>query len=78
MPAGSSRVLSLQQDLSRPVCSLERSPHLAGVVLSVSEWRFSLWREGHSRPLMRSPPGEKPYTCGCLSPSRAGVVILGR
>eukprot|EP00887_Chlorella_sp_A99_P005614 scaffold1.g5614.t1 len=63
--------------------ALEYSPFFEGVLLGVGQWGFAVWREGASgtaRVFESAPPagGHAGYTCGCWSPSKPGVVLLGR
>jgi WD40 repeat protein len=76
--AGGSRVMDVQLDLGRPPLSLERCPLMSDVVLSVSEACFSIWRVGVRAPLFVHPATTARFTCGCFSPSRPGVVFIGR
>jgi len=76
--SGGSRVLLHVPDLGRPPLAFERSPVLCDLVLSVGETFFSVWREGLRQPLFVSPPSQSRLTCGVFSPTRPGVVFLGR
>jgi len=61
-----------------PCVSLQRSPFLPALFLSVGDWTFDLWMEGVASPLFVSPFCSCLYTCGAWSPSRAAVLFLGR
>jgi hypothetical protein len=74
----SARLLMHVPDHGRPPLSLERSPVLSDLLLSVSEASFSIWRMGLKHPLFVSPRAGARLTCGCFSPCRPGVVFLGR
>ncbi|GMH45419.1 hypothetical protein BSKO_13376 [Bryopsis sp. KO-2023] len=59
-----------------PVKSLQRSPFFDGVLLSVGDWTFQIWREGHDKPLFVSPYAQQYYITACWSPTRPGVLYL--
>lgn len=72
------------QDHSRPCVALQPSPFFPSLLLSVGDWQFTLWSlpaagsNGCSQPLFSSPTAGTYLTCGCWSPSRAGVLYIGR
>lgn len=81
--AGGNRMLwTTEPDYGRRVVSLQRSPFLATVFLTVHDSCFSVWRAGCGQALYTSPPlsstAPTAYTCGRWSPSRPGVVFLSR
>lgn len=47
-----------------PVKSLQRSPFFDDVLLSVGDWTFQVWREGHDKPLFMSPYAHHYYIAG--------------
>ncbi|KAL0054665.1 hypothetical protein WJX82_000717 [Trebouxia sp. C0006] len=61
------------------IISLQRSPFFEDVVVSVGDWSLALWKEGqHQTPLFTSPHAPAPYTAGCWSPTRPGVIYAAR
>lgn len=79
---GGYRVLWSSPDHARATKALERSPFFSDLLLSVGEFSFTLWRQDLSQPLFRSPPSlslsPSPITCGRWSPTRPGVVFIGK
>ncbi|KAK9820498.1 hypothetical protein WJX72_010908 [[Myrmecia] bisecta] len=64
---------------SGAVVMLARSPFFDDILLSVGDWTFGIWKEtAHSCPLFLSPFAAAMYTAGCWSPTRPGVVFVGR
>ncbi|KAF5836394.1 hypothetical protein DUNSADRAFT_5963 [Dunaliella salina] len=47
-----------------PIMALERSPFFDDIILTVGDWSFQIWREGHTSPLFTSGYGAEMYTCG--------------
>ncbi|XP_024543144.1 WD repeat-containing protein 63 [Selaginella moellendorffii] len=70
------------QDISQShfgqVRALQRSPFYEDVLLSVDIWTFALWKNDFSKPIFISRSAEGYLTCGCWSPSRPGVLYIGR
>jgi len=62
----------------RPMLSLEKSPIFGDILLGVTDWSFFLWREGVEQHLFQSCYASAYFTCGCWSPTRPGVIFLGR
>ena len=58
--------------------ALERSPFFHDILLTVGDWTFNLWRDGVSKPIFTSPCAPTPLRTGCWSPTRPGVIYLGR
>jgi hypothetical protein len=46
------------------VVALARSPFVEGLVLSVADWGFKLWRGDDPTPLFASPMAAEAYTAG--------------
>jgi hypothetical protein len=63
----------------RPVVSLEVSPFYDYIYFTVHDYHFCLWAENRTKPIFTSSNlKDSYYTCGRFSPSRPGVVYLGR
>ncbi|KAK9798169.1 hypothetical protein WJX73_004849 [Symbiochloris irregularis] len=61
------------------VVAMQRCPFVDDTFVTVGAWSWALWGEHrHDAPLLRSPPAPTPYTCGCWSPSRPGVLFMAR
>jgi len=58
--------------------SLQRSPFVRDVHLSVGDWTFNLWKEGVASPLFTAPFAACLLTCGVWSPTRPAVVAIGK
>jgi WD40 repeat protein len=65
----------ITRDNSRPCCSLEMSPFLPDLLLSLSDWSFNLWWAGRHAPVFTSPIASSIYTCGVWSPTRPAVLV---
>ena len=77
MGSGGSRLLwSSQPDIR--IVKVQRSPTLANVILTITDYTFSLWRIGTPVPLFTSPACSSIYTAGQFSPTRPGVILLTR
>ena len=61
-----------------PCQSLQRSPFFPDVWLTVGDWRFCLWKEGVKEPIFSSPFQSQYITCARWSPTRPGVIFIGR
>lgn len=61
-----------------PCTSLQRSPLIADVFLTVGDWTFNLWKEGVDSPLFTAPFSPSMLTCGLWSPSRPSVIFIGK
>lgn len=74
---GSSRLLwHSEPDIG--IVAVQRSPTIANIILTVTEYTFSIWRIGTPVPLFTSPSCSSLYTAGRWSPTRPGVIILTR
>ncbi|XP_068095221.1 dynein axonemal intermediate chain 3 [Hyperolius riggenbachi] len=61
------------------VHTVQRSPFLKDIVLSVGKWNFALWKEGvTSGPILQSCCSGKRYTSAHWSLSRPGVFFIGK
>eukprot|EP00891_Asterochloris_glomerata_P001605 jgi/Astpho2/1605/e_gw1.00028.2.1_t len=61
------------------VVTLQRSPFFDDILLSTGDWSWALWQEGrHDICLFQSLLAAAQYTAGCWSPTRPGVLYLGR
>jgi len=59
--------------------TLQKSPFIKDIILTVGGWTFSIWKEGVTvGPLFESHSHECELTCGHWSPSRAGVIFIGK
>lgn len=58
-----------------PVVSVQESPFMEGVFLTVGDWTFSIWKEGVSEPLFQSPYYEY-LTAGVWSTTRPGLIMV--
>ncbi|RHY32300.1 hypothetical protein DYB32_002680 [Aphanomyces invadans] len=73
-------------DHFRTTVGLSRSPFFPYILLTVSESNFHIWNVGpHSTgtassntPIFISPFSLAPLTCGCFSPTRPGVIYIGK
>uniref|UniRef100_A0A7S2RYD5 WD repeat-containing protein 63 n=1 Tax=Mucochytrium quahogii TaxID=96639 RepID=A0A7S2RYD5_9STRA len=74
------KVAWVARDHFRDCCGLCRSPFFPFLVLSVSANQFNIWKEDLNRPLFSSPivTGTAHLTCAEWSPTRPGVIIVGR
>ena len=67
----------------RPTVSMDISPFYKDLILTVHDCHFSIWKLECQEPVFSSPfissGAERTYiTCGFFSPSRPGVVFIGR
>lgn len=58
------------------IVAMQRSPFFEDVLLSVGDWSFQIWHEGHQAPIFISPHSDEYYTAACWSPTRPGVYFL--
>lgn len=65
------------EDHARPPVGLQQSPFFPEIVLTVSDWKFNIWKVGDSRPLFSSPLSPVYYTTGSWSPTRPSVLYAG-
>jgi hypothetical protein len=69
----------VSQDHARPCVGLEPNPSFPGLILSVGDWHFTLWALRDSKgPIFSSPQSQTYLTCGRWSPTRPGVLYVGR
>eukprot|EP00199_Chlamydomonas_sp_CCMP681_P000882 CAMPEP_0119110888 /NCGR_PEP_ID=MMETSP1180-20130426/32687_1 /TAXON_ID=3052 ORGANISM="Chlamydomonas cf sp, Strain CCMP681" /NCGR_SAMPLE_ID=MMETSP1180 /ASSEMBLY_ACC=CAM_ASM_000741 /LENGTH=447 /DNA_ID=CAMNT_0007097533 /DNA_START=21 /DNA_END=1364 /DNA_ORIENTATION=- len=70
-------VKSITQAHVGPILSIQRSPFFDDIILTVGDWSFQVWKEGHNTsPLFVSGFAAEYYSCGCWSPSRPAVLFL--
>jgi hypothetical protein len=63
----------------RPPIRLERSQFNPELLLTIHDYHFCIWSQNIDKPLYHSTyTTEALITCGALSPSRPGVLIIGR
>ncbi|KAM8931095.1 dynein axonemal intermediate chain 3 [Pelodytes ibericus] len=61
------------------VHTVQRSPFMKDIILTVGGWSLALWREGvTSGPILQSCCSQKRYTAAHWSPSRPGLFYIGR
>lgn len=65
-------------DQLRPIKSLERSPFITNLFVTVSSWSFHLYMEEIQTPIFISPRSSSDFTVARWSPTRAGVLFVGR
>lgn len=61
-----------------PCTALHKSPFVKGVHMTVGDWTFNIWKEGVTAALFSSPFASALLTCGCWSPTRPGVLVVGK
>eukprot|EP00794_Sanderia_malayensis_P008204 gene8204-9084_t len=62
-----------------PITVLERSPFFKDIILTIGGWTFSIWKEGVTLgPLLTSSSHVLRLTSGRWSPSRPGVIFIGK
>lgn len=63
----------------RPSIKLERSPFYPELLLNITDYHFTIYQQNSDKPLFRSSyTSESLITCGSFSPSRPGVLLIGR
>lgn len=63
----------------RPPVRLERSLFFPKYLLAVYDYYFAIWSQESEKPLFHSSyVNEALITCGALSPTRPGVLLIGR
>jgi len=61
------------------VHTMLKSPFIDDIFVTIGGWDFSIWRQSeHLGPLFHSPVHHVKLTCGWWSPTRAGVLFVGR
>eukprot|EP00939_MAST-03C_sp_MAST-3C-sp1_P003625 g3625.t1 len=73
-----AHVTSVHFDHVRPAVDLRRSPFYYDIVLTVSDYTFNIWKEGVADPIFMSPLASSTIHCGLWSPSRPGVLLIGK
>ena len=76
--ADGKNINMVASDHFRPCVSLQRSPFLPDIFLSVGDWSFNIWKKGVPSPIFSSPFTTSYFTCGMWSPSRPGIIVLGK
>ena len=62
-----------------PIVSLQRSPFFPEICLSVGNFTFKLTADDVKPPVFTSPGcADTTYTAGCWSPTRPGLMFIGR
>ena len=56
-----------------PVVAIQRSPFFDDTLLTVGDWTFKIWKEGHTEPIFKSGYAGAYLTGGCWSPTRPGA-----
>jgi len=62
----------------RPCVYVAQSPFFPDIVVTVSDWRFHIWKVGVDQPLFVSPTSRTYMTSGAWSPTRPAVLIVGQ
>lgn len=61
------------------ICSLQKSPFMKDIFLTVGGWSFAIWKHGVTfGPIFKSAVHECKLTSGHWSPTRPGVFFIGR
>ncbi|GBG81978.1 hypothetical protein CBR_g34157 [Chara braunii] len=71
-----NHIRNLSDAHNSAVKSLQCSPFFEDILLSVGDWTFNIWKTGIYKPIFTSRYAETFTTCGCWSPTRAGVVYI--
>jgi len=61
-----------------PVIAIQRSPFFEDTLLTVGDWTFKIWKEGHSMPIFSSGCADQYLSAGCWSPTRPGVIYTAK
>eukprot|EP00471_Norrisiella_sphaerica_P004450 CAMPEP_0184484094 /NCGR_PEP_ID=MMETSP0113_2-20130426/5811_1 /TAXON_ID=91329 /ORGANISM="Norrisiella sphaerica, Strain BC52" /LENGTH=976 /DNA_ID=CAMNT_0026864905 /DNA_START=41 /DNA_END=2971 /DNA_ORIENTATION=+ len=79
---GGGGVVQAVETLTKAHClscvAVQQSPHFPDICLTVGDWTFSIWKKGFDEPIFTSPAAEAYLTVGCWSPTRAGLIVVGR
>ena len=63
----------------RPCLNFQKHPRYNGIMLTVHDFHFSIWKVGLDRPIYRSAYlTTSAITAGCFSPTRPGNSIISR
>lgn len=73
-----NRVQRVLQCHHGPVRSLHRSPFFGDLLMTVGDWTVAVWKEGMMQPIFVSPHAGAAATTGKWSPTRPGVLYVGR
>ncbi|CAM9922311.1 unnamed protein product, partial [Choristocarpus tenellus] len=68
----------VESDHTRPCVGLDKSPFFPGVLLSVGDWSFQIWKVGLRQPIFASPMAANYLTTGRWSPTRPSMLFLGK
>jgi hypothetical protein len=60
------------------IFGVQVSPHFPDMILTVADWSFFVWKNGLSEPVFRSPTADDYVACAQWSPTRPGVIMVGR
>ena len=75
---GAEYVQWMSQPHFRPSVALQRSPFFADVFVDVTDWSFTLWKDGLSTPIFYSPMSNSHFTSGRWSLQRPGVLFISK
>ena len=75
---GAEYVQWMSQPHFRPSVALQRSPFFADVFVDVTDWSFTLWKDGLDTPIFYSPMATSHYTSGRWSLQRPGVLFISK
>jgi len=65
----------------RNTLAFQRSPFDPDLYLTIHDFHFAIWKmgKGYEEPIFRSSPTNGAHnTCGAFSPTRPGVVYIGK
>ena len=62
----------------RTVVELKRSPFFDDILMTVHDFHFCIWKEKCDIPILQSYYSDTVLTCGDFSPTRAGVLFIGK
>jgi WD40 repeat protein len=62
----------------RPCLDCRISPFFSDIILTVHDFHFCIWKDSCDFPIFTSYFSGAAFTCGDFSPSRPGVVFIGR
>lgn len=57
---------------------VQQSPYFPDISMTLGDWTFKLWKRGKDKPIFTSSNTEAYVTAGRWSPTRPGVIIIGR
>lgn len=76
--AGPEAVQWMSHPHFRPSVALQRSPFFKDICVDITDWSFSLWKDGLQQPLFYSPMSTVHFTTGRWSLQRPGVLFVAR